>query len=79
MGALSIREFNSNVSKALARVAAGETVEIMRNGKVFAEIRPKVAKRSDDPEWREKMTRLQGLMKKGVPMGGRASYEDRTE
>lgn len=50
MSAITVRELNSNISKALARVAAGETLDIMRNGKVIAEIRPK--DRRSDESWR---------------------------
>ena len=35
MGVMSIREFNKNASAAFAKVVAGETLEISKNGKVF--------------------------------------------
>ena len=41
MGVMSIREFNANVSKAFARVEAGETIDITRNGEIIAEVAPK--------------------------------------
>jgi prevent-host-death family protein len=78
VGILSVREFNANVSKALARVEAGETIEITRNGKVIAELTPKRRKRSDDPKWRENFDRLLELLDEGLPLGGPASYEERT-
>jgi antitoxin (DNA-binding transcriptional repressor) of toxin-antitoxin stability system len=51
MGALSVRELNSNISRALARVEAGETLDILRNGKVIAELRPK--DRKSNEIWRK--------------------------
>ena len=41
MGAISVRELNANISKVLARVEAGEMLDITRNSKVIAELRPK--------------------------------------
>ena len=41
MGVMSIREFNQNTSAAFAKVEAGETLDITKNGKVIAEIREK--------------------------------------
>ncbi len=78
MGALSIRDFNSNISKALARVASGETIEIMRNGKVFAEIRPKTAARLADPAWRRNFAELMDLLDQDLPLRGPFSYDERT-
>ena len=54
MGVMSIREFNANSSKAFAKVEAGETLDITKNGKVFAEIRPKQKNRMDDPDFQRK-------------------------
>ena len=51
MGAVSIRELNSNISKALARVEAGEILDITRNGKVIAQLRPK--DRTTNDSWRK--------------------------
>ena len=48
MTIMSIREFNANVSKALARAEAGEVIEITRNGKPVAELRPKRKNRVGD-------------------------------
>ena len=78
MGMLSIREFNANVSKVLARVENGETIEITRNGRVIAELLPKRRKRTDDPEWRENFGKLMEVLDQGVLLGGPASYEERT-
>ena len=38
---MSIREFNANVSKAISRVEAGETIDITKSGEIVAELRPK--------------------------------------
>jgi antitoxin (DNA-binding transcriptional repressor) of toxin-antitoxin stability system len=78
MGILSIRELNSNVSKAIARVEAGETLSITRSGRVVAEIRPKKADRLDDPELRQAYDEALALMQRRVSLGGRASYDERT-
>ena len=79
MGVMSIREFNANISSAFAKVEAGETLEITRNGKVIAEIRPKRMNRMEDPEFREKWERFVEGLEKGIPgLTGPATYEERT-
>ncbi len=75
MGILSIREFNANISKVLARVEAGETLDITRNGKVIAELRPK---RERDAAWWKAYDESVALMKKGIPLGiGKVTQEDK--
>ncbi|MBB5685431.1 type II toxin-antitoxin system Phd/YefM family antitoxin [Sphingobium boeckii] len=77
---MSVREFNANASKALALVEAGETLDITKDGKVIAELRPKTANKLDDPEFRASYERAVAGLKKGVPgMTGPATYEERTE
>ncbi len=79
MGVMSIREFNQNSSAAFAKVEAGEVLEITKNGKVFAEVRPKRANRMDDPEFRAARERLLESMKQGIPgLKGPFTYEERT-
>jgi antitoxin (DNA-binding transcriptional repressor) of toxin-antitoxin stability system len=78
MGVISIREFNASVSRTLARVEAGETIEISRNGKIIAELRPKESHKTEDPEWQAARSRLRGLMREGIAFGGPASYDERT-
>jgi antitoxin (DNA-binding transcriptional repressor) of toxin-antitoxin stability system len=79
MGVMSIREFNQNSSAAFAKVEAGEVLEITKNGKVFAEVRPKRANRMDDPEFRAARERLLESMKQGIPgLQGPFTYEERT-
>jgi len=79
MGVMSVREFNANVSAALAKVEAGEVIEVTRNGKVIAEIRPKRKSRMDDPEYRKNWEAFVAGLKEGVPgLTGPATYEERT-
>ena len=79
MGVMSIREFNKNASAAFAKVVAGETLEISKNGKVFAEIRPKPKSRMDDPAFRKARAELLEGFKTGIPgLTGPATYEERT-
>jgi antitoxin (DNA-binding transcriptional repressor) of toxin-antitoxin stability system len=77
MPALSVRELNSNISKALARVEAGETLEISRNGRIIAELRPKRARRKDDPVWRAGFEALMEDIDTGVPFGRVFDYDER--
>lgn len=65
MGVISIRELNSNISKALARVEAGETLDVTRNGKTIAELRPKRPAR--DAAWWKAFDESVAMMRKGFP------------
>ena len=65
MGAMSIRELNANISKAVARVEAGETIEITRNGRVVAEIRAKRPVR--DEQWWKAYREMVAVMERGFP------------
>jgi prevent-host-death family protein len=79
MGIMSVREFNANASKAIARAEAGEVIEITRSGKPVAELRPKRANRMDNPEHRARWEKFLEGMKEGVPgLTGPATYEERT-
>ena len=76
MGALSIRELNANISKVLARVEAGETLDITRNGKVIAELRPK--RRVRDAAWWKAYDESVAMMLKGIPVSiGKVTAEDK--
>jgi len=76
MPVLSIRELNSNISKALARVEAGETLDISRNGKVIAELRPKRPVR--DAAWWKAHEESKAFLSKGLPLGiGKVTPEDK--
>ncbi len=65
MSAMSIRELNANISKAITRVEAGETIDITRNGRVVAEIRAKRPVR--DERWRATYREMVAVMEKGFP------------
>ncbi len=79
MGVMSIREFNKNSSAAFAKVQAGETLDITKNGKVIAEIRPKRKNRMEDPEYREKYEKMLSMMREGIPgLKSPFTYEERT-
>jgi prevent-host-death family protein len=79
MGVMSIREFNANMSKAIARAEAGEVIEITRNGKAVVELRAKRKNRLDDPEYRAAYERMLTGMREGIPgLKGPATYEERT-
>ena len=76
MPVLSVRELNSNVSKALARVEAGETLEISRNGKVIAELRPRRPLR-DEAYWRARRA-SEVRLRRGLPLKvGQITEEDK--
>lgn len=76
MGAVSVRDLNSNISKALARVEAGEVLDITRNGKVIAELRPK--RPPKDAEWWKAYRESVDVLKKGFPVNaGRITEEDK--
>ena len=79
MSVMSIREFNSNTSKAIARAEAGEVIEITRNGKPVVELRAKRKNRLDDPEFKAAYERMLEGLKTGIPgLTGPATYEERT-
>lgn len=76
MGAISIRELNSNISKVLARVEAGEVLDITRNGKAIAELRPKRPER--DAAWWKAYHESVELLRKGLPGKiGKITEEDK--
>ena len=76
MGAVSIREFNANISKVIARVEAGETLDITRNGKPIAELRPKGRVR--DAAWWKAYDEMVEVMRKGIPVSiGKVTQEDK--
>jgi antitoxin (DNA-binding transcriptional repressor) of toxin-antitoxin stability system len=80
MGVMSIREFNKNASAAFAKVAAGESFDISKNGEVFAEIRPKRKNRMDDPEYRANYEKMLASMREGISgLKAPFTYEERTE
>ncbi len=80
MGVVTVREFNSSVSRVIARVEAGETIDISKDGKVVAELRPKRASKLDDPTFRAAYEKALKGLAIGVPgLVGPATYDERTE
>ncbi|HVL79567.1 MAG TPA: type II toxin-antitoxin system prevent-host-death family antitoxin [Sphingomicrobium sp.] len=76
MAALSIRELNANISKVIARVEAGETIHVTRNGRVVAELRPKRPVR--DEAWRRAYKESVEVLRRGFPgKVGRITEEDK--
>jgi antitoxin (DNA-binding transcriptional repressor) of toxin-antitoxin stability system len=76
MTILSIRELNKNISRALARVEAGETLDISRNGRVIAELRPKRPVR--DAAWWKAYEESVAFLREGLPLGiGKVTEEDK--
>jgi antitoxin (DNA-binding transcriptional repressor) of toxin-antitoxin stability system len=76
MPAVTVRELNNNISKALARVEAGETLDITRNGKVVAEIRPKPPVR--DAMWWKAVRESEEFLRKGLPLHiGKITEDDK--
>ena len=79
MAVMSIREFNANTSKAIARAEAGEVIEITRNGKPVVEMRARRKNRLDDPDVKAAYERIVERMKIGIPgLQGPATYEERS-
>lgn len=76
MSILSVRELNANISKALARVEAGEILDISRNGRVIAELRPKRPVR--DAAWRKAHKESIEFLRQGLPLNvGKITEEDK--
>lgn len=79
MSVMSIREFNANTSAAFAKVEAGETIKVTKNGKVIANVVPERVNLMDDPEYRARYEKMMALMREGIPgLEGPATYEERT-
>lgn len=76
MAVVSVRELNANISKALARVEGGETLDISKNGRIIAELRPKRPVR-DDAYWRARRSAEERL-RSGLPLNvGKITEEDK--
>lgn len=74
---MTIRQLNANISKAIAMVEAGETLDILKNGKVVAELRAKPL--LEDPARRQAYERAIAGLRKGVTgLTAPASYDERT-
>jgi antitoxin (DNA-binding transcriptional repressor) of toxin-antitoxin stability system len=77
VGVVTIREFNGNVSKFIARAESGEVIRVARNGKIVAELRPPSLDRTS-PEWKAAHQRLLHSLEEGISFGGPATYDERT-
>ena len=77
MGVMSVREFNQNVSKALAQVESGEEIILTRRGKRIARL-TREGLLEDDAQRLKNIASLQALMDQGIDFGGSATYEERT-
>ncbi len=77
MGVMSVREFNQNVSKALAQVEAGEEIILTRHGKRIARV-TREGLLKDDEQRQKNVASLNELMEQGIDFGGPATYEERT-
>ncbi len=79
MRRVSVREFNSTVTKTLDAVEQGDTVVITRGGKPVARLvrEPAIDVASDD--WAMACREMMDRMEQGAPLGGaRADYDERT-
>ena len=76
MGIMSIREFNANVSKAIAAVEAGDDIVLTRNGIRVARITREGLE--SDAQREADLNRLRELMSEGIDFGGPATYDERT-
>jgi len=77
MGFMSIRELNSNVSKALSQAEAGEDIVLTRNGKPVLRL-TKEGVEDIERKRQDALNRLIELMDRGIDFGGPATYEERT-
>ena len=75
---MSVRELNANLSKAIARAEAGETIEITRNGRAVAELKPKSTPPVRDAQWNAAYERMLARMADGFgPSTGDVTHEDK--
>lgn len=68
MGVMNITDFRLRAAEALQRVEAGEIIEITRNNRPIAELRPREG--FSDAEWNAASRRMIQLMKQGQNLGG---------
>ena len=78
MGVMTVRELNANVSKAIARVQAGETIEIIKSGRAVAEMKPKLERPVRDADWHAAYQRMLARMADGFgPGSGTVTHADK--
>jgi antitoxin (DNA-binding transcriptional repressor) of toxin-antitoxin stability system len=63
MHTLPLSEFRANASAMIDLVEKGETVRILRHGKLVAEVRPPVREPASVPSWKLPVKPLQYLRK----------------
>lgn len=79
MRSLSVREFNSSVSKTLDAVEQGESFVITRGGRPVARLIGELSMDLSSPDWATACRHMMDLMEQGIPMGGAsAGYDERT-
>ena len=74
MGVMTIRELNANISRAVGRVEAGETIDLIKRGKIVAELRPKLDR--DSAEWRKAHAESIAFLSRGLDLGGSRITQD---
>ena len=93
MGVVTVRDLNANVSAAVARLEAGETLTLTKHGRFIADLVPRKASgvpslaaisentplEPGTPEWQAAYDRMTKLLDRGHWWGGKAAYEERTE
>ena len=80
MGAMSIREFNSNISKALSAAEKGEDIVLTRHGKhVLRVTREGVEDLAEQQPMTREAARLRmiELMRQGIDLGGPFTHDER--
>lgn len=68
MGAMNVTDFGTKAKDALERVEAGEIIEITRNNRTIAELRPR--RGAHQVEWNQAAREMIDIMRKGVRLGG---------
>ncbi len=68
MGVMTITDFRLHAGDAVERVEAGEIIEITKNNRTIAELRPK--RGVHDAEWNEASKSMIELMRSGLHLGG---------
>ncbi len=85
MGVMTAREFYLNKSKILARVEAGETIDVTKHGRPVARVTPVDAPSTPrpergTPEWQAAYDRMVRTMdENSFNWGGRVNYADKHE
>ena len=78
MGAMSIREFNSNISKALSAAEKGEDIVLTRHGKQVLRVTREGVEEGFRQNVERDVARMRELMEQGIDLGGPFTYDERT-